>query len=714
MQKNNFWRWVLKSLCAVRFYVAAVLTLPVALAHAAPAPQSSEEDELTQVYGDADSVSIATGSARSLRRAPAVASVITAADIAAMGATDLDQVLESVAGIHVSRSANNYAPLYVVRGIVSQESPQVLVLQDGVPITVGYTGNKGNLWGGYPVDHIARIEVMRGPGSALYGSDAFSGVINIITKTAADTPGTELGARDGSFHTHDLWVQHGGDVGPVDVSAYVRVGQTAGYKSVIGADTQSFNDGVFGSHASLAPGSVNVGNHAIDANFDAGYGNWRARLGYKLRDDLGTGAGIASALDPVGQQRSSRLTSSLSWADPQFARDWGLGAIVSTQQYAQTIPVQFDLLPPGTVLPSGAFPNGLIGAPDFWERQLRTSGYADYSGFAQHRIRIGAGHDDINMYRTSEMRNFNYAPNGAPVPLPEVVDFSDTNPYIFPQRRKIDYLYLQDEWHLAKDWDLTAGLRRDHYSDFGNTTNPRAALVWDASFDLTAKLLYGRAFRAPSFNESYSITNPVALGNPKLKPETNNTLETSFAWQARADATVNLTLYRYDMENIIRTVPNLVPGTGATYANTGDQTGHGVEIEGNWTVSRELRVSGNYAWQRSVDESTNTDAGYAPHHHAFGRADWQFGSGYLLTPQLNWVADRHRAAGDARPQVPDYTTLDLTLSTRRGKDHWDFSLSVRNLFNADAREPSIAPGTAIPYDLPLAPRALSLQAVYKL
>src|SRR5476649_2472473 len=113
---------VLKSLCAYRFYVAAVLTLPVALAHALPAPQSSEEEELTQVYGDADSVSIATGSAQSLRRAPAVASVITAADIAAMGATDLDQVLESVAGIHVSRSANNYAPLYVVRGIVSQQS----------------------------------------------------------------------------------------------------------------------------------------------------------------------------------------------------------------------------------------------------------------------------------------------------------------------------------------------------------------------------------------------------------------------------------------------------------------------------------------------------------------------------------------------------------------------------------------------------------------
>ncbi|MFP5394245.1 MAG: TonB-dependent receptor plug domain-containing protein, partial [Gammaproteobacteria bacterium] len=145
----------------------------------AAAQQASEEDELSLVYGDKTNVTIATGSVQSLRRAPAVASVITAADIAAMGATDLDQVLESVPGMHVNRSANNYAPLYVMRGIATQFGPQLLVMQDGVPITTIFAGNKGNLWGGYPVEHIARIEVIRGPGSALYGSDAFSGVINI-------------------------------------------------------------------------------------------------------------------------------------------------------------------------------------------------------------------------------------------------------------------------------------------------------------------------------------------------------------------------------------------------------------------------------------------------------------------------------------------------------------------------------------------------------
>ena len=701
----------MKSFRLTRICLAVALTLPAALASAAP---PSDEDELTLVYGDSDTVSIATGSLQTLRRAPAVASVITAADIASMGATDLDQVLESVAGLHVGHGGNSYSSLYIVRGIFSQFTPQLLVLQNGVPVTTLFIGNKGNFWGNYPVEHIARIEVIRGPGSALYGSDAFSGVINIITKGPAEAAGTEAGVRIGSLDTRDAWVQHGGKLGPVEVAAYLRVGTTGGPDGIIAADGQTRNDTLLGTRASLAPGPMNAGSDAVDGNLELAYGQWRARLGYKLRDKVQSGAGIASALDPVGQGRSERITSSLAWASPQFSGDWGLGASVSTQQYSQEIPVPYLLLPAGTRLPSGLFPNGMIGAPETWERNVRATAFADYSGLAGHHIRIGAGHDDLHLFRTRERRNFTYAPNGAPIPLPAVADFSRVDTFMRPHRRRIDYLYLQDEWRMAKDWNLTAGVRHDRYSDFGGTTNPRLALVWDASFDLTAKLMYGRAFRAPAFNEAYGETNPVALGNPNLKPETNGTLEAALAWQAQADAQVNLTLFRYAMDNIIRLLPNPVAGTGSTYANQGSQTGHGLELEGNWNVNRDLRLVGNYAWQRSVDKNTQKDAGYAPHHHLFARADWQFLGDYTLSPQVNWVADRHRPAGDLRAPIADYHTLDLTLSTRHGKNHWNFSASVRNAFNADVREPSVAPGLTLPFDLPMAGRTFSLQASYQL
>lgn len=699
----------MKPLRSLPITLASVLSLWASGA----AAQATDEEDLALVYGDKSTISIATGSQQQLRRAPAVATVITAEDIRLMGAADLDEVLETVPGFHVSRSVNNYNPLYVIRGIFSQFNPQVLMLQNGIPVTTTQQGNRGSVWGGLPIENIARIEIIRGPGSALYGADAYAGVINIITKNADYIDGTEAGLRLGSFHSRDAWVQHGSTHGEFDIAAFLRVGTTEGFREIVTADAQTARDRTFGTRASLALGPVNTGREAVDASVDVGFRKWRLRAGYKLRDDVGNAGGTSSALDPVGRLKSERVTSDLSWNDPHFAKDWSVSATAAYLYYAQLIPSPLMLSPPGTQFSTGVFPNGMFGAPQTWERQLRLSAYAIYSGIANHRVRIGMGRDDLNMYRTSELRNFTYTAAGVPVPLPAIVDFSETAPFIRPQRRKISYVYVQDEWIFARDWTLTAGVRHDSYSDFGGTTNPRLALVWDASLDLTAKLLAGRAFRAPAFNEKYSIVNPVNRGNPDLTPETISTLEAAFTWQARRDVEVNLNFFRYQMNEIIRAVPNPVPGTGSTFNNTGDQRGKGMELEVNWDASRTLRLIGNYSYQRSIDEATQTDAGYAPHHHAYARADWRFAPNWVLSPQLTWVAGRKRAAGDARPPVADYKTVDVTLRTAGGKGQWDFAASVRNLFDATVLEPSLAPGTAVPNDLPMAGRSVYLQAAYR-
>lgn len=695
---------------ALPLTVASALLLQIQTAFA----QTHEEEDLALIYGDKTTVSIATGNEQPLRRAPAVASVITAEDIAAMGATDLDEVLETVPGIHVSRNPSLYSPLWVIRGIHSQFNPQTLLLQNGVPMTTMFVGNKGNIWGGYPIENIARIEIIRGPGSALYGADAFAGVINIITKTADDLSGTEAGLRVGSFDTRRVWVRHGGKLGALDVAAYLSAGKTDGFKEVVTADAQTRNDRIFGTNASLAPGPVNVGYEAVDAHLDLAYGKWRLRSGYKLRDNLGSGAGVGSALDPVGKMKSERINSDLSWNDGHIAPDWGAGFTLSYLYYAQLVPDYLRLFPSGVTFPTGSFPSGMTGAPETWERQFRLSAFATYSGFTDHRMRFGVGHDDLNLYKTGEYKNFTFTPGGVPIPAGSVQLYTGNQAFMVPQQRKVNYLYAQDEWQLARDWALTAGVRHDRYSDFGTTTNPRVALVWDAALDLTAKLLYGQAFRAPAFNEQYSINNPVVRGNAALLPERIKTLEAAVSWQARRDLQTHLSLFSYQMKDIIRTVPNATPGTGATYNNTGSQRGHGLEIELVWDPVRSLRFSGNYAYQHSTDETSNRDAGYAPHHHIYARADWRFSTGWMLSPQVNWVAQRNRAAGDARSPVPDYTSMDLTLRTTRGKDQWDFSVTARNLFNADVREPTMAPGLVLPNDLPMARRAVYLQAIYRM
>ena len=689
----------------------ASLLMAVDAASAAP-ERSIEEEELAQAYGTKNFVSIATGSSQLVSRAPAVATVITADDIQAMGANDLDQVLESVPGLHVSRETQANAPVYVIRGVHLGFNPQVLMLVNGIPITTVYTGNRGGGWGGYPIENIARIEVIRGPGSALYGADAFSGVINIITKTAADIGGTQVGVRGGSFRTRDAWLLHGGSWGGVNVAAYLRVGSTDGARDTVQADAQTGYDAEIGTSASLAPGAINNGRDFIDGSIDLSLDKWRWRMAIKERRHVGTGVGVASALDPSGEVYSQNLSSDLNYEDRNFAPDWAVSAQLSYMRYKEFS--DLVLLPPGVVLgPGGPFEDGLIGNPDKWEQHGRAGAAAVYTGWRTHRVRVGVGAEREEVYKVRESKNFDafYSPIGTGS-VADVIDVTATAPFIQPDGRTKHFAYVQDEWNLATDWTLTAGLRHDHYSDFGGTTNPRLALVWEAAYNMTAKLLYGSAFRAPSLSELYAINNPVINGNPDLRPEKVKTLEAALSWLPVNGLQLGLNVFHYEASDIIRLVDFV-------YQNRGRQTGSGLEFEAGWDVSKALRVSSNYSYQRSIDKTHGGDAGNAPRHHVYLRADWRFTPGWALNSQLNWIDKRRRVAGDARASLAGYETVDVALRTDTPSSPWAVTLAVRNLFDVDAREPSpfdASPGrpfVSLPYDFPLPGRSVMVQASYQ-
>lgn len=656
----------------------------------AVAQPALEEEDLALAYGDKNFVSIATGTRQPVKKAPSVATVITAEDIANIGARTLTEVLETVPGMHISRNTvqNNYVPTYGMRGILTGTSPHVLMLVNGIPRTSVYFGNPDELLVELPVENIARIEVIRGPGSALYGADAFAGTINIITKSAGDIGGTTIGVGAGSFNSWGSWVQHGSTIGNLEVAAYLKIGSTNGSRRNVSTDLVGNS------------GPLNNGYDSVDAQIDLGYEKFRWRAGYTLRDNMGTGVGIAGALDPTGRIRSERLSSDLTWTDENFAKDLSLSLHASYMQLANEVTTPLVVIP-GGVIPG--FPDGVIGDPDKWERQARFSATSVYSGFADQRIRFGFGHDEMEIYRTAERKNFTQIPILTPLPM---YTATGADLFLSPHKRTLTYIYAQDEWSFARDWTLTGGLRYDSYSDIGSTTNPRLALVWEARQDLTAKLMYGTAFRAPSFVEQYATGNPVALGNPDLKPEKVATLEAELTWQVRHDLQTSLSIFQHEISDIINQ-------SGVTYQNTGKQKGRGGELEIQWDASPAVRVSGHYAYQRNIDQTTNQDAGYAPHHHLYTRADWRLQSDWLLSGQVNYVADRHRPAGDTRPQTPDYTSVDLTLRTNARKRGWDFSASIFNLFNADIREPTKA-ASGIIYDLPMPGRTFWLQARYSL
>ena len=708
---------IAKSTISLRELKLKPIAICIALGCAQGAWAQDDEDDFGLSFGEKATVSIATGSQQLLSRAPAVASVITAEEIRNMGAKDIDEVLVKVPGLHVSKSEYMSSSQYLIRGMTSTYNPQVLMLMNGVPMTSLFLSNRTDFGTSLPVENISRIEVIRGPGSALYGADAFSGVINIITKTAKEIGGTRYGFGIGSFNTQNAWVQYGGDLGAVEVATYLRVGKTDGQHGTIKADAQTAIDKALNTHASLAPGSINEGYSAIDGQVDMSYANWRWRLGYRLRDNIETGPGVADALDPTGRAKSERYTSDLIWHDADFRPDWDVTAQVSFMDQANTVTTPLQLYPAGAF--NNNFPNGVLAAPSKWERALRTSANLSYTGWQDHKLRFGFGHDVQQIYRITESKNYSVVIGGGGPqlnPLGAYVDVSSTSPFMKTGIRRLNYAYIQDEWNFIRDWTLTAGLRHDKYSDFGGTTNPRLALVWDTTQTITTKFMLGRAFRAPSWVEQYNINNPVALGNSAIKPETITTAEAAISWQAAADVQVNANIFHYQWNDIIRFVPNATANTGSTAQNAGKQHGDGIELETTWDVSRELRLTGSLSAQKSVDEATGLDAGLAPHRRYFAQATWRIAPLWILDTTANLVADRSRQPGDTRSKLADYSTLDLALRRERMFGDWEVRASVYNLFNADVREPSLW-GTSsanLPFDLPMPGRTWYLQVVHSL
>ncbi|MGL5986887.1 MAG: TonB-dependent receptor domain-containing protein, partial [Burkholderiales bacterium] len=159
--------------------------------------------------------------------------------------------------------------------------------------------------------------------------------------------------------------------------------------------------------------------------------------------------------------------------------------------------------------------------------------------------------------------------------------------------------------------------------------------------------------------------------------------------------------------------------TGATAQNVGKQRGRGFELEGSWDPTRTVRLSGNYSYQRSVDQQVDQDAGLAPHQKVYLRGDWRVYSDWALNAQYNWLSSRNREpvrvneAPDTRSPMGAYNTFDLTMTKGTDRSKWSTTIGVRNLFDSHAREPSFAPGS-IPEDYPLPGRNWFAQLSYRL
>lgn len=652
---------------------------------------AAQEEDITILHRDTKTIGIATGHQIPLNLAPSVATVITAEDLDSIGATTLSQALALVPGVNVL-----YRPQgdhYIFRGIRADSSwnPDWLLMVDGVPQNDVQLGNQRQFIGDVPLQTIARIEVIRGPGSALYGADAFAGVVNIITKRPDEVTQSEARIRGGSWDTREGRYLHSSEMFGFKSLLALQAKRTDGFEPFVEKDSQTFQDNRTGTHASLAPGHMKTWKRDYNLSWDLQQGPWDLRWRNHSREESQL---FGSALDPNGWFNPRMNSLDLLYDQPRFSDNWALKGHIGWFKHKED---SYDtwIYPPGAF---GTFSDGVRDEIGYTEDRIHSELSGLYKGFSEHEVLLGAGAAHHRSYDTRERRNYSLAANGTPIPLGQMVELNSSDAFAPDGERTVYFAYIQDEWALARDWRLTSGLRHDEYSDFGPTTNPRLALVWSTTSDLTTKFLAARAFRAPTFLDLYARNNLAVIGNPELKPELITTYEVSFDYRPTSEFRTGINFFRHLITDKIHAVRGTL---ATTNQNSGDQRGYGGEWEWQWNINNDLTLNGWYAHQKNQTVNDGTDPGFAPHDSANSRLDWRFLPNWHFNTQVTWVANRARPATDVRGPIADYTIFDITLRYKPRNTSWSAALSVFNLFNRSTEDPGNPPGRdRSDYELP--------------
>ncbi len=655
------------------------------------------DQELKWIRAEAD-VSIITATKRkiSVRKAPAVATVVTAAEIRSMGARDIMDILKTVPGFGVSINPSG-GYMFEVRGVRTAENEKVLFMIDGHRMNTPFWGSGTGEFNMLSVENIKQIEVIRGPGSALYGANAFVAAINIITKNADDTDGVEVTAAGGSFDTKKFSLVGGKSFEKFEIAGSIYNADSDGPRLTIDADRFA------GKPYSKTPGKTDCYLKQNEVFLKASYGDLTF-TGQYFDKERGTYIGFGNALTD-----GSVYSHKNFWTELAYSRSFTDKASAKFRIYYDRFEETDDSRI--MVFPEGypGFPEGMFGCPSFKNRTVGTEIQSDLDLFKGNHLIAGFNYEYIEQYDVKRVANFNpwTAP---PAPLGSAQDISSWGNFNKDVTRKVWAVYLQDEWEIRENLNLTAGVRHDHYDDFGGTTNPRFGLVWNFLKDADLKLLYGQAFRSPSFQELYNDGNPSSIGDPNLQPEEIKTYEAALEYRLKNFHGISLTYFHNDIDNLI----TRDSGTPARYLNKGGAKADGIEVglSGKYSPDNWWKLS--YTWQDAKDSDTDEDLPDVPSHRAGLSVNYGFTKYLDAHADILWTGERPRVSGDDRGDMPSYTTVDLTLIAKNFYKGFEIRGMVHNLFDEEYEDPDTT-GAAklIPGDYPREGISALIEVGYK-
>jgi outer membrane receptor for ferrienterochelin and colicins len=448
----------------------------------------------------------------------------------------------------------------------------VLVLIDGRR----YLGKDGN--GSFNLEDLMltgvdRVEVVKGAGSALYGSEAVGGVVNFITRGTRNSGATSL--LDISGGTYSDW--------KVNEAAGWRgtrggVSGSAGYRTYDGFDLTAAPQTSGQPASEWWSGAINGDLRASDKLLA------RTAVDYSRRDiDNYFFSGPTQQLPTVYDSRRELTRYAFSPSvDYQVSADTSLAASYTHGKYLRDETRVFVL--DGRLAPQAPWRE--------WNDELKLTASHDWSV-------MGA---DAPLQGGFEQRQEKLERATLTTPKAD---------------RDITTFWFQQEVGLGSRLRVTGGARFDRFSDFGTEWSPKASAVYRLSERQRLRASAGHGFRPPSFGELHLNQAPVFVGNPDLRPETGNTFDAGYSW-ASARTQVSVDYYRAWVKDGIAFDLSREP---FTYANLGEYTNQGINSSASVTLPWGFTPSLSYNFIHRQDEEGDEIGGY-PKHAAFIKLLW--------------------------------------------------------------------------------------------
>jgi iron complex outermembrane receptor protein len=251
--------------------------------------------------------------------------------------------------------------------------------------------------------------------------------------------------------------------------------------------------------------------------------------------------------------------------------------------------------------------------------------------------------------------------------------------------REFKALFSELLYDVNDDFRINAGIRYDHYSDFGSTINPRIGSTYSINKTNTLKLMHGKAFRAPTFAELYNKNNPAFVGNQNLNPETVKTTEITLINNDIDNTELSFTLFNSDIDDLI-----LVDEFNTNrYMNTGKIRTKGTKIGLKYTLYRGSYVLANYSYQDAQNKTTNEDMPDISKHLGYAAINYRVGRDYNLYVDAKYRGEQTRATSSTRTAIKSATIVNATFNIKDiFIDDMKMKLSVNNIFNKTSYDAS--------------------------